>query len=589
MKNFLKKILIIIGAITLLEIIVAIGVGVYFFLIYKEEVPDKTFIELDFEKGFTEYVPDDPTARMISGKVVTIRDVVEALERASGDDQIKGVIARIGSVPMGFARIQEIRDAILNFRQKGKTAIAYTDTFGEFGPGNRAYYLATAFEEICLQPSGDIGLTGLILETRFMKGTLDKLGVIPRMDHRHEYKNAMNIFTEKEYTAPHKEAVCKVMESLFGQIVKEIARTRELSEEDVRSLADHGLFLGQEAVNAKLADKLAYQDEVYEDVKKNTGRNTHFLSLSDYLNLAGRVHTEGETIALIYGVGGVQRGESDYNPLYGDVAMGAKTVTDAFQAATEDDAVRAIVFRVSSPGGSYVASDSIWRETVRAKAAGKPVIVSMGDVAGSGGYFVAMNADKIVAHPATITGSIGVLAGKMVTSGFWDKLGISWDDVSTSSNAAIWTGTHDYTSEEWNLLEGALDRIYADFTSKVAQGRGLPIEYVSEIAKGRIWTGEDAKELGLVDELGGFPLAIRLAKEAAEIPEDAEICLKVFPKKKPLLEVLLEKGPFGAEEKASASAAIRVLHELQPMIQAVRELAIKDESKVLSMPKIEIR
>lgn len=582
-KNFLKKFLMIIGAITIFSIFMGMATGIFFW-ISKEDVSDKTFLELNFDKELVEYVGDDPTALMM-GKTPQVLDVVEALQIASDDERVLGIIARVSRANMGFARVQEVRDAVLAFRKKGKTAIAYADTFGEFGPGNRAYYLATAFEKIFLQPSGDIGLTGLIWETQFLKGTLEKIGVVPRMDQRHEYKNAMNIFTEEKYTEPHKEAVSKVMMSVFGQIVREIAEVRKLSEEDVLSITDHGLFLGQEAVNAKLVDELAYRDKVYGDIEEKVGDVT-FLPLLNYLEKAGRLYTEGETIALIYGVGGIARGKSRHNHLSGDEVMGSETITRAFRSAIKDDEVRAILFRVSSPGGSYVASDSIWRETVRAKASGKPVIVSMGDVAGSGGYFVAMAADKIVAQPGTITGSIGVLAGKMLTPGLWEKLGISWDEVHTSQNATLWSGIHDYTPVQWNLFQGALDRIYGDFTGKVEQGRGLSGEKVAEIAKGRIWTGEDAKELGLVDELGGFPLAIRLAKKAAGIPENEAVRLKIFPKRKNWMEMLMKEGAVSSEEKTSAMAMAQALQEIQPLIRSLRQTGLLHPSGVLSMPNL---
>src|SRR5262249_6339295 len=269
--------------------------------------------------------------------------------------------------------------------------------------------------EIYLQPSGDIGLTGLIAENPFLRGTLEKLGVVPRLDHRHEYKNAMNLFTKRKFTPAHKEATAKLVGSIFGQMVRGVSEGRHLQEEQVRALVDRGPYLGQEAVEAKLVDGLAYRDEVYDKVKAKAGAGAKLLFLSEYLDRAGRPHEKGQTVALIYGVGGVSRGKDDFDPLTGGSTMGSDTVAAAFRDAVASKDVKAILFRVDSPGGSYVASDTIWRETVRAKKAGKPVIVSMGNVAASGGYFVAMAADKIVAEPATITASIGVLAGKMLT------------------------------------------------------------------------------------------------------------------------------------------------------------------------------
>ncbi|MCS6926134.1 MAG: signal peptide peptidase SppA, partial [Candidatus Binatia bacterium] len=298
----------------------------------------------------------------------------------------------------------------------------------------------------------------------------------------------------------------------------------------------------------------------------------------------------GETIALIYGVGVIHRGESEYDPFSGDVSLGADTVAAAFRAAVKDETVKAIIFRVDSPGGSAVASDVIWRETVRAREAGKPVIVSMGNVAGSGGYFVAMAANKIVAQPGTITGSIGVLAGKMVVTGFSDKIGVSWDEVHTSSNATMWSSNFDFTEAQWSKFQEMLDRIYDLFTRKVAEGRALPLEKVLEVAKGRIWTGEDAKRLGLVDELGGLPLAIHLAKEAAGIAPDAEVRLELFPRRKTLLQSLLDKILGQQNETdggATAAVLSRTLRVIRPLTRIAGELGLMAHPGVLMMPRLE--
>jgi protease-4 len=572
--------------------VVAVGlsIGVVYW-ISKGDVPAKTILEVDFERGLTEYVPDDPVAQVMLAKAPLVRNVVDALKRASEDDRVVALVARVGVAKMGLAQIQEVRDAILAFRSTGKPAIAYAETFGEAGPGNGAYYFATAFNAIYLQPSGDVNLAGLISEQPFIRGTLEKLGITPRMDHRREYKALMYLFTERRYTEPQREATQRVMESYFGQIVQGIAKARGLPEDEVRALIDRGPFLGQEAMEAKLVDGLAYRDEVYAKVKEKAGAGAKLLYLSTYLERAGPPYTKGQTIALVYGVGGVQRGKSEYKPVLGSLAMGSDSVTAAFREAIEEKNVKAIVFRVDSPGGSYVASDAMWREVVRAKQAGKPVIVSMGNVAGSGGYFVSMAADKIVAQPATITGSIGVVGGKMLTAGFWEKLGVAWDEVHTNANATMWTGTHDYTPEDWTQFQDGLDRVYDDFTSKVAQGRHLPKENVLEVAKGRIWTGEDAKALGLVDELGGFPVALHLAKAAAGIPEDADIRLKVFPAEKTsvrrILEKLLDRGEESSEGKVTTVALTRALQVVQSLARLARESGFVLDSGVLAMPPLE--
>jgi protease-4 len=572
MKRFLARLTSFIGSVVL--ILVMLGVfGAAAAWLFAPTVPDRTLLEADFGRSLAEYLPDDPVTRALSGDTPRLRDTVDALHRGARDDRVVGLVARIAAAPMGLATVQELREAVTAFRAAGKPAIAYAETFGEFGPGNAAYYLATAFDEVYLQPSGDVGLTGLLAESYFVRGTLDKLGVEPRMDHREEYKNALNIFTEKDFTDAHREAARSIMDSMFDQIVGGIAASREITPEQVRALADRGPYLGTEALDADLVDGLAYRDEVYAAAHRRLGDNAKPLYLGAYLDRAGPLHDDGPVVALIYGVGSVHLGESSFDPLTQGVSMGADTVAAAFRKAVMDD-VKAIVFRVNSPGGSYVASDTIWRETIRARDAGKPVIVSMGDVAGSGGYFVAMAADRIVAQPGTVTGSIGVLGGKMLTSDFWGRLGITWDSVATGEHADMWTGTQDYSESEWQRMEAALDRIYADFTAKVAQGRKLPHERVLEIAKGRVWTGEQARELDLVDELGGYETALRLARTAAGLAEDADVTLRVYPRPESILSQLLGEKRESSESRAIAAALTRIAAGLRPVVRTLQRVGL---------------
>jgi len=590
MRRALARACMIIGGLTVAVLVFALGIGITLWLT-SARVPAQTVLEVDFERDLAEYVPDDPLTRILSAPARTVRDVVEALERAAQDDRVRALVVMVGASTMSLAEIQELRGAIMAFRRSGKPAIAHAETFGEFGPGNGAYYLATACDAIYLQPSGDVGLTGLIAKTPFLRGTLDKVGLTPRLDHRGEYKSAMNLFTERQFTEPHEEVVRQVMTSQFGQIVRGIAEARGLPDDEVEALIDRGPFPAQQALEAKLVDGLAYRDEVYAKVQVQVGEGAQRLRLSTYLERAGRPHTQGETIALIYGVGRITRGESGYDPLSQAASMGAKTVAQAFRAAMKDENVRAILFRIDSPGGSYVASDTIWREVMRARQAGKPVVVSMGGAAASGGYFVAAPADKIVAQPATLTGSIGVISGKFVTNGFWDKVGVSWDEVHSSANATFWSSTHDYTPQQWAQLQDWLDHIYDDFVTKVAQGRNLPKARVLEVAEGRVWTGEDAKALGLVDELGGFPVALRLVKEAAGIPADVDVRLQVFPPKKTLARVLWEQLVGDDEQEDSeqpvSAALARGLEFARPLADLLDDLGLGPARGVLTMPRIE--
>jgi protease-4 len=557
----------------------------------KGSVPSKTILEANFEQTFLEDAPETPTARLLLARKETLRDVVDAIDRGASDDRVVGMIARIGAAPMGMAQTQEIRDAVQRFRAHKKFAVAYSETFGEFGPGNSAYYLAAAFDHIYLQPSGDIGLTGIIMETPFIKGTLSKLGVTFHGDHRYEYKNALNFFTETKYTGPHKEAMTAIMTSWFNQMKEGICTARQIDPAQFQSIVDAGPYLGKEAVTARLVDAVAYRDEVYSDVKNKAGEGAELLYLDQYLDRAGRPHDHGKRIALVFGVGGVTRGASAYDPVQGSQNMGSDTVAGAIRAAAEDKDVKAILFRVDSPGGSYVASDTIWREVVRARQAGKPVIVSMGNLAGSGGYFVAMAADKIVAEPGTITASIGVLGGKMLTGGLWDKVGLSWDEVHQGENATMFTGTRDYTPAEWGRFQAWLDRVYLDFTSKVADGRKLPKEKVLDIAKGRIWSGQDAKNLGLVDELGGYETALKLAKQAASIPDKDDVKIVVYPRPKSFFEsVIAHRSPDSSDKEAVGQALARILEVVQPVARQLDAAGIKrnqDQDEVLRMVQFE--
>lgn len=572
-----------------------IGMAIVLFAVidFKGHVPSKTILEANLDKSFLENVPDTPTARLMSTDRETLRDVVDAIDRGASDDRVVGMIARVGAAPMPMAQIQEIRDAVMRFRAHKKFAVAYSETFGEFGPGNGAYYLATAFDQIYLQPSGDVGLTGLIMESPFIRGTLNKLGMSFHGDHRYEYKAALNFYTESRYTPAHKEEMTAILNSWFGQMKDGICAARQIAPDKFQSIVDAGPYLGKEAVDAKLVDGVAYRDEVYGKVKAQAGSGAELLYLDKYLDRAGRQHDHGKRIALVYGVGAVTRGKSDYDPVQGEQTMGSDTVAAAIRAAANDGRVKAILFRVDSPGGSYVASDTIWREVMNARKAGKPVIVSMGNLAGSGGYFVAMAADKIVAQPGTITASIGVLGGKMLTSGLWDKVGLSWDEVHDGERATMFTGTQDYTPAEWARFEAWLDRVYIDFTGKVADGRKLPKEKVLEIAKGRIWSGQDAKNLGLVDELGGYETALQLAKKAAGIPDSDEVKIVVYPEEKSLLQSVLQRnGADNSDKEAAAQTLARILQEVQPVTKELKAMGISskkenDQEEVLKMPELE--
>jgi protease-4 len=346
-----------------------------------------------------------------------------------------------------------------------------------------------------------------------------------------------------------------MLRSLMGQVRRGIAEGRKLSPEEADELVARGPFLAREALEEGLVDRLAYRDEVYAAMEEKAEGEISLLYLSEYRRRTGGPYSGSKRIGLIYGVGRIVRGKSRHSPL-GGVIMGSETVSAAFRAAIRDDSVRAVVFRIDSPGGSYVASDVIRREVARARKAGKPVVVSMSGVAASGGYYAALPADRILAHPGTLTGSIGVLGGKMITSDLWEKLKVNWEGVSTHENADFWSATSDYTPEQWKKLQQRLDEIYGDFVRKVSESRGLDMGAVREAAQGKVWTGEDALALGLVDALGGLAQAVRAAGEAAGIEEEA-VDLVLLPPRRSLWQRLLAPPPDSSEERFTGGMDLR--------------------------------
>ncbi|MEQ4719005.1 signal peptide peptidase SppA [Nonomuraea sp. B19D2] len=527
-------------------------------------------LELDLTEGLTEGPPTDPLSAVLSMRKTRLSDVLSGLKRARQDSRVKALVVKIGSNPLGLAMVQELRQAVIHFRASGKLTVAFAETFGEFGGGTVPYYLASAFERVYLQPSGDVGLTGVALEQRFVKGALTKLGVGYEAGQRHEYKTAVNTFTQDHMTDPHRESMSRIVESVTESLITGIADGRRLDPGKVRELIDRGPFTAGEAEEAGLVDRLAYRDEVYDEVKQAAGDDAHLLYVSRYTRGAAvkkLPHPTADGIALIHGTGMIRTGRSGRSPLGGGGAMGSDTISAAFRAARRDQHVKAVVFRVDSPGGSYVASDTVWREVILTRKV-KPVIVSMGDLAASGGYFIAMAADVIVAQPGTLTGSIGVYGGKPVLSEMLEKIGINSEMVAEGTNAGMFSTSRGFSPEQWERVNAWLDRIYYDFVGKVAQSRDLTRERAHELARGRVWTGADAHAGGLVDELGGLEDALALARKRTGLADDAPV--RTYPRLNPLERL---RGPESSEDKSAALARIR-LDAWGPLARLSAELGL---------------
>jgi protease IV len=518
-------------------------------------------LELDLTDGLAETRPSDPISAVAARNRAVLPDVLDGLRRARDDARVKTLVARLGGRPIGLAAVQELRHAIADFAEAGKTTIAWAESFGEFSAGNVQYYLATAFEQIWLQPSGDLGLTGIAVERIFLRGVLDRLGAEFQVAKRHEFKSAAEQFTETQFSAPAREETERLTASITEQLVQAIADRRGLSRTRVSELIDAGPFLAPRAHAEGLVDELGYRDEVYAHARKQAGPDAAILYLGRYQR--GKVMAERARaavlqtpaapepgVALIYATGAIRRGRSGRGPLAGN-AMGSDTISAAIRAAVKDQHTRAIVLRVNSPGGSAVASDTIWREVVRARAGGMPVVVSMGDVAASGGYYISMAADEIVAQPGTITGSIGVITGKPVLGEAIGRAGVTSDLISHGAHAAMFSQLRPFSADEWTLVNDWLDHIYADFIGKVATGRGMTTEQVHEVARGRVWSGADALAHGLVDELGGLDRAAAIARRRAGLPDSAP--LRIFPRTRPIDRL---RPPASSESRGAAAASV---------------------------------
>lgn len=529
----------------------------------------KLLLELDVSRGLAEAPPATPVAALRARRTPSLRGVVRALERAAEDDKVAGLVAHTGG-EIGFAPVAELRTAVGRFRASGKRTAAWAETFGEMGPGNSSYHLASAFEEIWLQPTGDLGLVGVTASAVFVRGSLDKLGVQSQIGQRHEYKAAANTFLETELTAPHREMLEALVRSITDGIVRDVASARGLTDGAVRQAVDRAPLSAREALEGGFVDRLGYRDELYrtlreELIERDAEPQLRFVDrygqpggpvarlTASATHLPQAVHRRRGVVAVVGAHGPIHLGRSGGpGPLFGHTA-GADTVTAALRSAGRDNHVRAIVLRIDSPGGSAVASDAIRRAVLEVRSGGTPVVASMASLAASGGYFIAMPCDRVLASPGTLTGSIGVLGGKQVLSDALARIGITRGTVSAGRYADMFSTGRPFDEEEWARVEGWLDRIYDDFTGKVAHDRGLPLERVREFARGRIWTGSQAATNGLIDGLGGLSAAVDAACELAGVDRHS-VDIRTWPR--PSLVAML-RPPENSEAPTAAVATTR--------------------------------
>jgi protease-4 len=475
-------------------------------------------------------------------ETVTFREVLDSVRRAKDDSRVTNLLLHFRGTGIGWAKAGELRSALADFVASGKKLVSYV----EYG-GTLDYYVASAAETIYIHPQTILDLRGLNAEVTFMKSTLEKLGVEAEFEQIGAYKNAPDVYTRESLSEPHREALTSIVEDLYDRLVDSLAVSRDITKAEMYALLDRGPFRAAEALELGLVDELLHKDEVETRLTED-GEDFERLTVADYqANSDDGLGIDGRPkIALIYGVGMIISGSSTDDALVGRV-MGSDTLASAFKQVREDDSIEAVVFRIQSPGGSDVASDVIWREASLTMEK-KPVVVSMADVAASGGYWIATASHAIVAEPSTLTGSIGIYAGKFNLDGLYEKIGFSHDRVMRGASADFWSSSRSFTAEERQRLRGILQSGYERFLERVATSRNMTPEEVDAIAQGRVWTGAQAFEIGLVDELGGLERAVALAREKADIAEDAEIRLEIYPEKGTFFDMLFNKIVYGAPE-----------------------------------------
>lgn len=580
MSGTRKTALIIVGILGVLLLVGILGVAVIWMAVRKGEptISNNSVLALRVSGTLPDYSPDDPFKKFFGGPDQSLTGLVMQFKKAKVDNRIKAIVLDIDMSGVGWGKAEEIRDAITDFRSSGKPVYAFI----EFGL-NKEYYIATACDKIIVPPPGQLFINGLAADVMFFRGSLDKLGIYPDIYQIGKYKSAGDMFTQKQMTDAYREYINSMLDDLYDRFINTIAQARKKTPDEVRTLIDNAPYSGRKAKEAGLIDDVIYHDELEAQIKKQLGyKDTDtFVPVRavDYRDVAPESLglNEGERIAVIYASGDIGSGSSQQSPS-GDQSIGSDTVSKALTDAAADKTIKAIVLRVDSPGGSGLASDIIWH-AVEAANQKKPVVVSMSDVAASGGYYISASASKIIAQPSTITGSIGVVAGKPVMRGFYDWLGISNEYVLRGKNAGMFRETEKFSDDERAKFEEWIKTTYYnDFVPKVAKGRKKDPQYIDSVAQGRVWTGGQAKERGLVDEFGGLDRAIDVAKELAKIPANKGVERVIFPYPTTFLQQLLSGGGENSNTKLEQQ---RMVYASLPedARRALRYMALMDRMK----------
>lgn len=579
MSRARKTVLIITSIVVGLILVAIIGLAILVAAFRRSEptIADNSVLTLHVAGSLPDYVPEDPLRKFFGGNEQSLTSLIEQFKKAKVDKRIKMILLEIDMSGAGWGKSEEIRDAIADFRSSGKPVYA----FMEYGM-NKEYYIASACDKIYLAPPGELFINGLAADVMFFRGSLDKLGVYPDIYQIGKYKSAGDTFTRKDMSDAHREFMNALLDDLFNRYVDSIAKGRGKTSDEVRAIIDDAPYGAAKAKEVGLVDGVAYRDELEKELKAKLGYKEadplRTVKSYDYQQVSPESLglDQGEKIAVIYATGDIGSGQSENSPS-GSTSIGSDTLSKAINEAREDKSIKAIVIRVDSPGGSGLASDIIWHAVVAAKAK-KPVVISMSDVAASGGYYIACGANKIIAEPSTITGSIGVVAGKPVMRGFYDWIGVSNEYILRGKNAGMFRETEKFSPEERAKFEDWIKTTYYnDFVPKVAQGRSKDAAYIDSVGQGRVWTGSQGLEKGLVDEFGGLDRAVEVAKDLAKIPKDKGVHRVILPFPRTFLQELFSEGDETQTKVKQQQAVLAALPE--DARRAVRYMALLDRMK----------
>jgi protease-4 len=528
-----------IGVVTgIILVFLILFIGVFALAHMREKPPsvaDGSTLVLELDGDIPERAPVEfPIPFLQQRTPPTVADIWTTLRKAAVDGRVRAIVFEPRDLQIGWAKLQEIHNDLEAFRKSGKPIYAYLKT-----PGAREYYLATTANRIYMDPEDELNLKGMRFELMYFRKTLDKLGVEVEIQHAGKYKDFGDMFTRTSMSPETKEVLTSVLDGLYGHLVQTIAAARKKTPDQIRSTIDEGPFLSAEAKNHGLIDGLLYEDQMYDEVKaKLAGGNLKKLSLHDYLKVPSSAVGLGgkQRIALVTGQGGITRGE-DGQDFSGDSGIESEGFDRLLRRVGNDADIKGVVVRIDSPGGEVFASDAIWRE-MNLLSKKKPMVISMSDTAASGGYYIAMTGDPVVAYPGTVTGSIGVVFGKANLHGLYDKLGITKDLLSRGRFADIDSDYQPLSPDGREKLRSAIDENYRSFVTKVATARRRKFEEIEPLSQGRVWLGSQAKANGLVDELGGLDRAIELVKEKAKIPRGERVNLVAYPAKRSIFDIM---------------------------------------------------